>query len=165
MKVNMGKVLLVIVAIVVLLVSYLGIMGITSYFYAPTALEKMEKEVLANDIQKYFSSDTVIVCDGNTYLYVDIKDKAERIMQYVSLQYDVVAIQIDNVYEAIESEYGIFNVELPIFSRVETFRKSVKPSDTISMKMHFRRTLLFGWKIKQIEIEHYNPDLWKTALQ
>ena len=154
-----------IAAIVVILVIYVGVMGITSYFYAPRVLEKMEQEVLANDIQKYFSSDTVIVCDGNTYRYGDIRDKAERIMQYVSLQYDVVAIQIDNVYEAIESEYGIFNVELPIYSRVEPLRNNAKPSDTISMKMHFCRTLLFGWEIKQVEIKYYDPDVWKTALQ
>ena len=33
-----------IAAIVVILVIYVGVMGITSYFYAPRVLEKMEKD-------------------------------------------------------------------------------------------------------------------------
>jgi hypothetical protein len=137
-------------------------MWTTSYFCADFAIEKMEQTLLGGGWKKYLTTAAVIEADGVEYRYGDMREEVGRVMEYVSENYDVLALQPNSVYVDIKSSYGIFNVEMPIFCVLESSREN--RAAQVNMQFYLRRTPWFGWRLKRAAIEYYAPESWEEAL-
>lgn len=134
-------------------------MYLTSIFFIDSKLEEYE-ECLNNydfyNIDKAMLNNAKIIIQDKIFYYKDIREEIEELFSN-NRWYDIVSIQISPDLENscyINPFYSKLSIRCFFESTINDL------SDQVVLKLKLNRTVLGGWRVAQVEIVYYNPEVW-----